>query len=177
MAPVLTLLLAAGSLRPQGEQRPEYEIKAGFIFYFANGFIDWPAAAFPNPQAPFTIGILGQDPFGNNIGKIAGKLVQGRKIAIRRSNKVEDLKNCAVVFIPSSEERNLKAILQELKGTNALTVGDTTGFADAGVAVNFYPHGPKIRFEINNAAAKEAGIKIRSELLGLAKPEKDKDKK
>ena len=41
----------------------EYQIKAAFLFNFAQ-FVEWPPTAFTNADAPFCIGVLGDDPFG-----------------------------------------------------------------------------------------------------------------
>ena len=42
---------------------PEYQVKAVFLFNFAQ-FVDWPSKAFPEPQTPLVIGVVGEDPFG-----------------------------------------------------------------------------------------------------------------
>jgi hypothetical protein len=49
-----------------------------------------------------------------------------------------------------------------------LTVGETDRFIAAGGMVNFTREASKIRFQINNDAAKTAGLKISSKLLSLA---------
>jgi hypothetical protein len=49
-----------------------------------------------------------------------------------------------------------------------LTVGDTDGFAQRGGAINFTLQARKVRFEINPAAAEQAGLKMSSQLLKLA---------
>jgi hypothetical protein len=49
-----------------------------------------------------------------------------------------------------------------------LTVGDTDRFVETGGMINFVKEGKKIRFEINEAAAKRAGLRVSSKLLSLA---------
>ena len=49
-----------------------------------------------------------------------------------------------------------------------LTVGDTKGFVDQGVIINFILEGSKVRFEIKPEAADRAGLRISSKLLQLA---------
>ncbi len=41
----------------------EYQVKAVFLFNFSQ-FMEWPPDAFPTPDTPFVIGVLGADPFG-----------------------------------------------------------------------------------------------------------------
>jgi len=52
----------------------EYLIKAGFIYNFAK-FVEWPSAAFAQPDSPIVIGVLGTDPFGS----VLDRLVQDKK--------------------------------------------------------------------------------------------------
>jgi hypothetical protein len=55
-----------------------------------------------------------------------------------------------------------------LDGSYILTIGDTKGFGESGVMINFLTKENKVRFEINLAAARRAGLKISSKLLSLA---------
>lgn len=50
-----------------------------------------------------------------------------------------------------------------------MTVGETDGFLESGGIVNFLMEDERVRFEINNTAARQAKLKIRSKLLRLAK--------
>lgn len=45
-----------------------------------------------------------------------------------------------------------------------------THFAQSGYAINFVTEQDKIRFEINGAAAAQAGLTVSSKLMSLAKP-------
>jgi hypothetical protein len=62
LAACLVFLLAASTLLPAQRKFDEREIKATFIFNFAQ-FVEWPTASFANPQAPLLICVLGDDPF------------------------------------------------------------------------------------------------------------------
>jgi len=63
----------------------------------------------------------------------------------------------------------VRPILEGLKGTNILTVGDTPGYAKQGCMIDFLMEDNKVRFEINAGAASLANLKISSKLLSLAK--------
>ncbi len=56
-----------------------------------------------------------------------------------------------------------------LKNNGVLTVSDTQGFLEDGGIVNFVIEDNKVRFDINLTASEKAGLKIRSQLLRLAK--------
>ena len=42
----------------------QYQVKAAFLYNFAK-FVEWPPRSYKNPSAPFVIGVLGKNPFGN----------------------------------------------------------------------------------------------------------------
>ncbi|MDA8137420.1 MAG: YfiR family protein [Desulfobacteraceae bacterium] len=168
---ILLLLPVVGCLLVPAlaqQQVGEYQIKAAFLYNFAK-FVDWPACNACNDSDFFIIGILGDDPFREEIEAIAGKSVKEKRLAIERSATLEGLKNCQVIFISASAKTDLPRILKKLKDQPVLTVGDTPGFAEAGVMINLYTADNKIRFEINPAAADQAGLKISSQLLKLAR--------
>jgi hypothetical protein len=104
---------------------------------------------------------------------LQGKQVRGRIININRTNSAKGLTNCHILFIGSSEKWHIQEILRIIKGLNILTIGDTDGFAQKGIIINFYTEEQKVRFEINLDAAKRANLTISSRLLSLAKIVRD----
>src|SRR5688572_4521233 len=109
---------------------PAYQIKAGLLYNFAK-FIDWPESAFDGPGAPLTIGLLGRDPFDGELERlVSNKLVNGRPLAFRRCTTTADAKKCHLLFISSSEKRQLHSVLTALTNSSVLTVGDTDGFLE-----------------------------------------------
>src|ERR1700739_3186373 len=70
----------------------EYLIKAGFIFNFAK-FVEWPAPAFAQSDAPIVISILGTDPFGTTIDQIVrDKKIGARGFVVKRLQWGKDIK-------------------------------------------------------------------------------------
>ena len=146
----------------------EYQLKAAFLLNFAK-FIDWPYTAFPNDKAPLVIGVVGKDPFGSTLDKIAkNQIIQERKVVVKKFRQIHDVKICQILFIDKSEEESLSAILDFLKGKNILTVSDMEHFAANGGMIQFIKQDNKIRFEINTDAALRKDLKISSKLLNLA---------
>ena len=165
---LLGLLLAAVQGPAQSPQPSEYQLKAAYLFNFAK-FIDWPQEAFPDAKAPFLIGILGDSPFGNDLQQtVAGKKINEHEIAVRPFRNPAEATNCHILFISTSEKKRLPEIIQSLRGTAVLTVGETEQFIETGGMVNFVEEASKIRFQINDTAAKAARLKISSKLLSLA---------
>ena len=144
----------------------EYRVKAAFLYNFTR-FIEWPDTDKTN--ASFIIGVIGKDPFGQELTSLAGKQINGKNLIIRKFTKTEELNACHILFISSSAKSHIKNILKATKGRPTLTVGDTDGFAQKGVIINFYEDKNKIRFEINLAAADQIGLVVSSRLLKLAR--------
>jgi hypothetical protein len=153
----------------QSKSASEYEVKAAFLYNFAK-FIDWPPNSFSSPQSPFQICILGADPFGRTMDEaLQGKMVGSHLVAIQRDKEFADLRHCQMVFVSSSESSRLAKILESLRGSSVLVVGESEGFASAGGTIQFAIEQDRVRFLINPDAAENAGIKVSSKLLALAK--------
>ena len=164
----LLWLLMAGQSGAQDAQPTEYQVKAACLFNFAK-FVDWPSPAFPQPASPIVIGILGEDPFRDALqNTIRDKTVDDHPLVIKQLGSQAEATNCHILFISTSEKPRLAQILEGLKGSSVLTVGEMERFTENGGMINFVLDGTKIRFQINKEAATSAGLKISSKLLSLA---------
>ena len=147
-------------------------------------FTDWPEDRLPEPNQPFVLTIVGNDPFGDAFQPLKDELVKGRKVVIRRLKGIHQLEESdavsrdmlrqalvrsQVVFVCSSEEKHVGEILQMVSGHSILTIADMPGFIDSGGMVGLGVEKAKIRFEVNIAAADKARLKMSSQLLRLAK--------
>lgn len=161
----------------------EYQVKAAFLYNFIM-FVDWPDEKMPAANEPIIIGIIGKDPFGNAFDPVKDKQAKDRKVVVKRfkgledlkksgeaefNKKIEAVKKCHLLFICPSEGKVVKEITDLVKDSNILIVGDMPKFLEAGGGIiNFVLEEQKVRFEVDANAAKEAGLKIRSQLLRLA---------
>jgi len=153
-----------------GENRKptEYEVKAAYIYNFAK-FVEWQNGRFQDGSDTIHVCVLGDDPFGHSLAAIGGKTAGERKIGVKQNVSIQNIDGCEIVFISGSDEEHLGQILKTLNRSQALTVGDTEGFAERGVMINFYMENRTVRFEINPKAAKHAGLRISSNLLRIAR--------
>jgi len=157
--------LGAPAVRAETTLSPEYQLKAVFLFNFAQ-FVEWPAQAFPGPKAPLVIGVLGKDPFGAYLDDlVSGEKIGDRPLVIRRYSRLEELAGCHILFISRSEARNLETIVARLKEQNVLTVSDADSFTRQGGMVRFAMENGKIRLRINVEAAKARHLSISSKVL------------
>jgi hypothetical protein len=169
---VVLIFSFASPTRPawgQGSETTGYEVKAALLFNFAK-FIDWPSGSFANPKSPFTICVLGNDPFGNVLDEtLQGKLIGSRNLVVQRLKNKAEARRCQMVFVSASESVHEQEIIESLPGANVLLVGETTGFAVSGGTIEFTLENNHIRFTINTDAADHAGLKFSAKLLALAK--------
>jgi hypothetical protein len=157
------LALAAAPAR--GNAAREYQIKAVFLFNFAE-FVEWPADAFADTKSPLVIGILGEDPFGQAMDEaVRGERVNNRPLVVRRYGRVEDVTTCHILFISHSERGRTNRILGELRGRSILTVSDMDQFTRQGGIIRFVTENSRVRFRINVEAARKANLTISSKLL------------
>jgi hypothetical protein len=171
----LAIWLAAGTAATvpvdslaQSQASPEYQLKAVFLFNFAQ-FVEWPASAFAGPDAPVVIGILGEDPFGSYLDEtVRGEKVNDRPLVVRRFRSVEEITTCHILFISGRDKERFRDILDHLRGRSILTVSDGEGFATMGGMVRFVTDKNRIRFRINLEAAKAADLTLSSKLLRAA---------
>ena len=157
---------------------PEYKIKAAYLYNFAK-LTDWPEDAFPDPDAPFTVGVLGKDPFAGLLEQtVKDKTIAGRKIVIVHFQQWSEVKDCQLLFVCSSAGSPVSMHLKRLSEKPILTVGDIEGFVNQGGIIGLIKRGAEIRFEINREVAKQARLKLSSKLLRLAEnvlPETSKE--
>ncbi len=153
----------------------EYPLKLAFLYNFAK-FVEWPSDSFRSPGAPLAICIVGHDPFRLDIeNELRTRLAGGHPVEFLALKPTDKLNACHIVFIPVTEKDQAARIVRSLKGSGALTVGESEGFAVKGGIINFTVEGGNVRFEINRLAADRAGLKISSKLLNLAKIVTDQD--
>lgn len=166
---LMSVIITGGAhCQAQTSQPTRYQIEAAFIYNFAR-FVDWPIHAFPNASAPMTIGVFGKNKFGDVLAQaVSGKTIRGHPLQFRECATLAEAARCQVLFISDSEKGRLSRILSALDGDSILTVSETDNFIAAGGMINLRIVNDKIRFDINNSAAKSVGLTISSKLLNLA---------
>jgi hypothetical protein len=146
----------------------EREVKAVFLLNFVQ-FVEWPSSAFASPASPVVIGVLGDDPFGRLLDEVVhGEVVRGRRLAVARFRRVEDIKACHVLFVSSSEAGMYEHILTVLGTQPTLTVGDTESFTARGM-IRFLSERNRVRLEVNLGAVRAARLIMSSNLLRAAR--------
>ena len=145
----------------------EYLVKAAFLYNFAR-FTKWPSGTYADASAPLTVCVLGKNAFGKALDSIAGKRVNGRRVALSRLARVEETVHCQVVFISESEEERVSGIVGYLAGRPVLTVCNAPSCTRFRGIIHLRVVSERIRFAIDIDSAKSAGLKLSSTLLALA---------
>lgn len=169
LAVVLCLLLVVGLKRSRAQTGDEeYRVKAAFIFHFAQ-LVDWRSDTPSGAESALLVCTLGDDPFHGTLETtIAGKTVGNRIIRIRHLEERQDIQTCQILFLGKAQSKRIPLLVANLRKAPVLTVGETTGFLDAGGMICFLLEQNKVRFDINLDAAESANLKIGSRLLILA---------
>jgi len=144
----------------------EAAVKAAFLYKFA-GYIEWPPAAFPAPDAALVIGTLSADDIATELETaVSGRTVNQRRIAVRRLREGEAPQGVHMLVI-GRREPNLRAALRAAQQLGVLTVTETN--LEAGGAINFVVADERVSFEVSLEAAERSGHKISSRMLAVAR--------
>jgi hypothetical protein len=172
----LALMLFVASTVAQETAPSEYLVKAAFLINFPK-YVDWAPEAFAETNSPIVIAVLGESEMTAELRKIiAGRIVNGREIVLKRLDSDDASGVCHVLFVPATEQKRLPNLLAKLKAGGVLTVGESDGFLDRGGIINLARRDQKIALEVNLIAADQARIKISSKLLNVASVVKGKTK-
>jgi hypothetical protein len=158
---LLLASLATTSLLAATQAFNEYQLKAVFLFRFAQ-FVEWPAAK----TGPFTICVLGQDPFDAYLEEtVRDERIGEQSVTVRQLRSPAELRDCRIVYIHRTEAPRLSAMLEALRGIDVLTVSDAFGFAEQGGMIELVTSDNRIRLKINVEAARNVKLSISSKLL------------
>ena len=162
-------MLLCPRARPAEEvQLPEYQVKAALLLNFVR-YSDWPVGVFAKTNSPYVIGIVGRDPFGADLERaFEGKTNKGRAFVLKRVSSDQELRACHLLFVPSSERRRSRDLLEKIQGAPILTVGESSDFLDQGGMINFLLKNGSVRFEINLEPARAARLKLEANLIQVA---------
>lgn len=154
----------------------DYQVKAAYLLNFPK-YMDWPAGVLAETNSPITVAIFGDADVANEFGKMieGGKSIDGHPIVLKRITDEADITNdCQILYVAASERPRLQAILEKVKGSSVLTVGETDDFLAKGGIINLVHRDRKIRLQVDLAAAEDARLKISSRLLVVAEVLKSK---
>ena len=174
---VVALLGSRALVSGQDAVALDYQVKAAFLVNFPK-YVDWPTTAFSGTNTSITVAVFGDDNVANEFQNMiqSGLVIDGHPVILKRiKSDVEITGSCQILFVANSERSRVSAILEKLKGSPVLLVGDSDNFLEQGGMINMVPKNRKVRLQINLGAAREASLKISSRLLVAADVVKGKE--
>lgn len=146
----------------------EYAVKAAIIYKISK-FVAWPEDAFSSRIAPLPVCLPDADPIGPAMDALAGKIVGGRPIAIRRLDEISTVAtDCKILFLGQSSSASQMKLVTKVASAPVLTIGDSNDFNDIGGIVTLEIEQSHVQFAINVDASERAGLNISAQLLQLA---------
>ena len=140
-------------------QQREAQLKAAYVFNFIK-FVDWDARA---TGRTLDVCFSGADEVREALALASSdKLVATRSIRVRSLAANASNDDCEVMYVDASHPP-----IGHMPGS-ALSVGDAPEFTKNGGIIRLYTESNRLRFVINVANARTAGLQISSNLLKLA---------
>jgi hypothetical protein len=144
----------------------EYRLKAAFLRRFPD-FVEWPSAAW-HGAAAVHLCVLRPNPLRQELERlVSGEALNGRPFSVREVAGPAAVRGCHLLFVGGDAPRR-DDVLKAAVGLPVLTVGEGERFLDAGGIIALRIVERRVRFDVNTAAARKAGLRISSQLLSLA---------
>ncbi len=160
----LAVFAFVSAARAGGPETLEYAVKATFVYKFAP-FVTWPGAGLG--QGPFPICVSGDDNVAPLIASaVRGQQIDRRPIAVRQVTSEDGLEGCAILYDGAPGTRAGRRLLEAARGKPILTITDG-GDGPHGI-IAFHILDGRVRFDIDQGLAADAGLDISSKLLSLA---------
>jgi len=165
---ILAVCMCALTLTPAISRSQNVHDEMGELLFNITKFVQWPWDLIGD-RNQITFAIFGDDDLTGVLATaLSTKNVNGRRVFVRCVGRVQDLKNCQIVYISTSQEERVREVLDALRGQSVLTVAHLQGFAAEGGMVEFAQDTLRARFSINLSSVKRARLTISSKLLVLA---------
>jgi len=146
----------------------ERGIKAAFVYKFL-GYVEWPPAAFPQPDAPIVVGVVGADDIAAELADaVRGRTVGTRPVEVRRLRPADPLTGLHALFIGASERARIAALARPALARGTLVITETDDALDQGSVINLVLVDGRVRFEVSLEAAERAGLRLSSRMLAVA---------
>jgi hypothetical protein len=154
-------------------------VKAAYLLNFVR-YAQWPEESFESADAPIVVTQVGDCEVGDVLPDVIGRAdpINGHPITLTRvvapdaapdrEAFLRSIESAHMLFVCPCPAEGVQIIVEHLKGTRVLTVGDTPDFADHGGMIGFVLQRDRIVFEANPSAINASGVSISAKVLKLA---------
>jgi hypothetical protein len=164
----LALAALCAGLTPAraAEGYSEEGVEAAYLYRFA-GYVNWPA--LPSANQPFVIAILDSSGVARELRRLLpGHRIDNHVAQVREVTGMKDLGNPQILYVGPGHAELLRLMQPALAQRHMLLVTAEERGLDAGSTLNFVVIDHRVRFEVSLTAADRSGLRISSELLGVA---------
>lgn len=144
---------------------PEYQMKAAYVYNFAQ-LTEWPD--FTAKERDFTICIAAQDEVFDALGRMSGRLVNGRSLRVFRVRQLMETRQCHVLYVGEGQGQLARRMLANLRGKPVLTATDDPNVVREGVMLLIVNDGKRLAFEVQLEHVEASQLVLSSKLMRLA---------
>ena len=167
----LELLLLVGTLidgsAAVAQSQDESAVKTAYIYNFSK-FIDWPATAFANSDAPITFCVIDQSLPDSALSKLDKRKVNQRELAVEKITLKSAHTPCHILYLGELSAAQVSEVIRLYRDDPVLLIGDTGQASEKFAAINLTSEDRKLRFNVNLGQASAHHLEISAYLLKLA---------
>ena len=164
----VVLLATAIVGEPSSDSRAQYQ--ASLLIKLLE-YVTWEEGG-PDKGEAIVVGVIDDAPLAKKLSAVASFSGLDPKPQIRELKADDDIAGCHVIYVSASDIGDAEATVARIGESQILTISDADGLIQSGVMVNFIQEsetGVKEKFEVNLTQVQDAGIKISSKFLRLAR--------
>jgi hypothetical protein len=148
------------------DSHSEDAVKAAYLYRFA-GYVDWPEPGSANTL--FIIDVIGSPGVARELRHLlTGHLINNRTAQVREISGMRGFGAAQMVYVAAGRAYLIRRLVPGPSHPSMLLVSDEAEGLNEGSTLNFLSVDRSVRFEVSLTAADRWGLKISSELLGVA---------
>ncbi|WP_185968873.1 YfiR family protein [Carboxylicivirga sp. M1479] len=156
---LLSICLFAITLGSAGQKAKKLEdLKALYIFNFTKLF-NWEC------QSNLKIGVIGNSQVLLSLQEISKRT--NNSFDVIKISQQKSIEDCNIIYIPSSQSRNLQMIKSTINNSAVLLVSDEVPLLNKGAGIAFNLEGDKLKYYINKTNLDLSDLAYNSKLLHL----------
>jgi hypothetical protein len=165
---VVLLLLTSGMAAFSRPKLSEFDVKAAYLLNFGK-FMHGANAESSATHGAFNVCVVGEDGIEAALKELVeGQNIDSRPVQIVRVKDGTQARSCQIAYVSDSEGARMDKDLEELRGADVLTVGDSSTFLAQGGMIQFILLSDHVRFAVNLETVKKTHLVLSSELLRVA---------
>lgn len=134
-------------------------------------YLEWPE---PKPRQIRICIVSDDNIFQNQIAKLPPQRVGGVPLVFFHTENIIGLPPAEIYYIDLEQEALATRLARSLKSKPVVRVSSIKDFSNRGGDIHFYDTPTRTHLEVNRTSIERQGIKPRSQLLRLSRPERSR---